>query len=147
MKELVEQWAANFWKFTPKEMTEEFTMAYITLATAEVENRDVLTHYPPHTMIKLLRLRGASVGIDFSSSAIVLVGMLCQGRPANATMYCNALAFRMGDEQLVTMDTIMRFFPDGFPDNEWLMQAWNKQKGHYLGIDVPLDNLLDAVLS
>lgn len=141
-------WAREFLRLPCPPMSLELTNAFMTCcmseAAADFPPERLKAAFPYQVAIK----RFEALGVNVAPSVVAFIACACSN-PAQIVMYVMAIkgAYVIGRVQgggTFNMDNLANLFPNGFPSETQLREAWEKQK---LDKHVSMiDNMLDVVM-
>lgn len=128
-------------------MSKEDTESFLTMGMLDMKQPDLVETYkedwPQAIKIMWKRLEWAGFGNKVSFPVQMFICCLCNN-PAKVVMWAYTLAHMLEKDKTlakVTMETLTKYFPDGFPQDEVYEACWISQKGKPRGVDE--DNLMD----
>ena len=141
-------WVRAFFAVQFPPMTAEATNVFMTCCLSEAA-----PDFPPERLkaafpYQVAIKRFEALGVNVSPAVVAFIACVCSN-PAQIVMYVMAikgayLIDKVRGGGTFTMDNLAHLFPNGFPTEQQLSEAWDRQKGTEPGSMI--DNMLDAVM-
>lgn len=93
-------------------------------------------------IVKMCEKRCEVLEINIDQAVLLYITLVLAPNPAVVVMYLHAIAQKTRNE-VFTINDFCELFPNGFPTEETLNEAWDAQKVRDAKIGMGNDNLLD----